>query len=733
MATNHLRPEAVRQFLLVLTMAVSTSVESADLTLPPFGSSEEPNVLNSEFGILPITLAVVATIVSVIIFSCLTSFILTRKKLQKSRRRNARHDRAEECPINKAEYMAVQVCDNHKSAKTTLTMEQPARIHSRPSKQRSIGPDRRLKIEEGIDRSFFLYKEKYFDTNGGVLVLPEAEISLSIPPGAITKGCIISINVVPTGCVSLPFQSLLPRLTPLVVCEPDGFHFQKAVELILPHCAIIDDPLAHTVNVHFGRKRQEKYFSSDMRWMEEDTDYRLTRRFCHIFLKHFSGVNVNISDTKEKMLRAIPFASATDGEQPNEDVILNMWLCNDLAADYLALVKNEIKNKNIPLDSYDTFRLNTTDDQQNTYIEVTTEAMNGSNWLPEATTKNLDIHGLTTTTKSKCSFRYVNQGDRNREYFYASIRIKQQTEEDERENLFVLRKRKFDLTLKSECLKAENPFLATNCFPFHSEIPPSEHPPKSCVVVPFVDSMIDHSDDILLTLWLLSEESAEQMLSNFEKEQELLQKIKFDTENTFTIREAMKPVTSTIRFRKGDWKPISEKMEVDIGKVLRGNRAKFPFICRKETNATIEGIDVEMTIAQEGEVNRTEFMKRKRVEEILFGRVKSEKETLVREGLLGESMKFDTLCQELIGSLSENDCRYVATYFDFRPAHIDEVLLSDSPADKLIRMLQQRLLFTASKLGWFQNALISIHRNDLAETVSKFKMKSQGVDGEKPL
>lgn len=72
-----------------------------------------------------------------------------------------------------------------------------------------------------------------------------------------------------------------------------------------------------------------------MTWRKEEVQYRLTARFCHLFLNHFSGVNVNISGTKEKMLRVIPFASAIDDEDTNQDVILNVWLCNDLAADYL--------------------------------------------------------------------------------------------------------------------------------------------------------------------------------------------------------------------------------------------------------------------------------------------------------------------------------------------------------------------------------------------------------------
>lgn len=48
-------------------------------------------------------------------------------------------------------------------------------------------------------------------------------------------------------------------------------------------------------------------------------------------------------------------------------------------------------------------------------------------------------------------------------------------------------------------------------------------------------------------------------------------------------------------------------------KVLRGNRAKFPFICRKENNGNARAIDVEIAIAQEGEMSVTEFMRRRRV------------------------------------------------------------------------------------------------------------------------
>lgn len=51
------------------------------------------------------------------------------------------------------------------------------------------------------------------------------------------------------------------------------------------------------------------------------------------------------------------------------------------------LVRAEIKNNNIPLDSYDTFRLNTSEHQPKPYIEVTTEAVTSSSMVPEMKTK----------------------------------------------------------------------------------------------------------------------------------------------------------------------------------------------------------------------------------------------------------------------------------------------------------------------------------------------------------
>lgn len=110
-----------------------------------------------------------------------------------------------------------------------------------------------------MDVSLFLQEEQYFDCKGGVLVIPEAEVSLSIPPGAITNGCIISVTVVSTNLLGPPGQEVLPRLTPLVICEPDGLEFQKPAELIIPHCGIIDHPKDHFVHVEFGKC--EGYFS----------------------------------------------------------------------------------------------------------------------------------------------------------------------------------------------------------------------------------------------------------------------------------------------------------------------------------------------------------------------------------------------------------------------------------------------------------------------------------------
>lgn len=102
----------------------------------------------------------------------------------------------------------------------------------------------------------FIYKEQYVDKHGGVLIVPEANISLHVPPGAVRNGVILSITVLRDSNSFLSGTGVQSKVTPQVICEPDGITFLTPVELILPHCAVVDKPEVQKVTVYFGNKKK---------------------------------------------------------------------------------------------------------------------------------------------------------------------------------------------------------------------------------------------------------------------------------------------------------------------------------------------------------------------------------------------------------------------------------------------------------------------------------------------
>lgn len=87
--------------------------------------------------------------------------------------------------------------------------------------------------------------------------LPEAEICLEIPAKALSHVHKIQIRVPLDFDFLLSQMDLSPRLTPLIICEPEGLKFMLPVKLTFPHCAVIDKPENHTVSVKFGTKNKE--------------------------------------------------------------------------------------------------------------------------------------------------------------------------------------------------------------------------------------------------------------------------------------------------------------------------------------------------------------------------------------------------------------------------------------------------------------------------------------------
>ena len=75
------------------------------------------------------------------------------------------------------------------------------------------------------------------DHNGGFLELPEFDVHLEVPPGAIPEEETLSVSIVTPDHDHPPLGNNL-ILAPMVLLEPDGIPFQKPITLTVGHSGV---------------------------------------------------------------------------------------------------------------------------------------------------------------------------------------------------------------------------------------------------------------------------------------------------------------------------------------------------------------------------------------------------------------------------------------------------------------------------------------------------------------
>ncbi|KAJ8018056.1 hypothetical protein HOLleu_44165 [Holothuria leucospilota] len=354
-----------------------------------------------------------------------------------------------------------------------------------------------------------------------------------------------------------PNSQVLPRLTPLILCEPSGLEFIIPVKLTVPHCAVIQEPDHHKVTVEIGHKNRSM---KGWTWTEETVAYSLTRKTCSVFLRHFSGVNVNIDSTEEQMLRVIPYAKLTPH---SNNVLLTLWFCNDLEADFQSVMKCGENDSLVQLDSYDTFKLRHVKGAES--VKVTLKDASNQ-WFQKEFKDCIDVNSLAGENQLYRDFRLPTVSDQdNGTYIYLDLRVTQRVGEKESETSFTLRKRVSDLR-KPVCLRR----LYSPCENEERILSFQEYPTDRCFAVPYIDPMRDHEDDVILTLWLCP----------FESQREKLQ-------------------------------------EIETKRIQYGSRAKFQFIGKKEDKDEIKFINLEVHTFQD-ENHRTPFIEEVDVSLLLY-------------------------------------------------------------------------------------------------------------------
>lgn len=94
------------------------------------------------------------------------------------------------------------------------------------------------------------HTSQLFDQSGGSFFMSGSNVSLHIPPGALAEETEIHLSVMDPcekGCME---SSKVPRITPIVQCEPDGLQFCHPVELVVPHCGQVRPDGANEVEVY---------------------------------------------------------------------------------------------------------------------------------------------------------------------------------------------------------------------------------------------------------------------------------------------------------------------------------------------------------------------------------------------------------------------------------------------------------------------------------------------------
>lgn len=452
-----------------------------------------------------------------------------------------------------------------------------------------------------------LHTEGFIDERGGTLTLKEADISLQVPEGALSRRCLIRL-IVPmdlSSCFTL--HQVCPRVTPLTICEPDDMFFKFPVKLTLPHCAVIKSPYDHNVHVKFGYRNDES--SKEMIWKSETVEWTLGEHYCSIFLHHFTGVDVNITSTEEKILRVIPYATL----RRNNKLTLNVWLCNDLESDFQSVIKSEEANGGIPLDSYDTFQLNCISGPGTSKVTLSLNELQVDEWHLEENENALYVERLANSSKSKSSFslQRADKGDDDG-HIYLLLKVTQRVGGEERDTSFAIRKMMCDLRTPALFKRPCSQFKQRNDRLSSTEV---QRRPYTAVV--YIDPVKNLGDDAILTLWLSPFDSNSEEFKFLQEEQELQLKHIVDTVNSFVIFDDKVVVVSKTRFLNGKWSLSPGEKKIKTDRIRFGSRAKFQFIGRRKGKVDADYIDLEVEVFQEDKC-KIRFMKELEMDDLRY-------------------------------------------------------------------------------------------------------------------
>ncbi|PIK43355.1 hypothetical protein BSL78_19787 [Apostichopus japonicus] len=315
----------------------------------------------------------------------------------------------------------------------------------------------------------------------------------------------------------------------------------------------------------------------------------------HAIERKFNAMDVS-SEFQAKIFRVIPLVLMS--KDATQDISFIILVCEDDESLFNHDLRQLKESEYLPLDTYDTLLINcATPPVEVSCTLQTTEAV-----VMPTTMERINVASLIESKSVKRSFRLPKI-----EKDVSSICLLD-IQQKERESLGV----SFALQIKDNNDRSEdhtslaNILLGRNC---QSPLNPKADP-IICFVLPYINGLQNLTDDVVITVWLCSFDNESEALKELEQEQYHVGRIKLDSPNTFIILDKDKPITVEVTGLQAKNKVQS----VATKRVSEGGHAKVQFVCQLLHKVDENSwIDLDITVKQEEEPNKIQFISRKKV------------------------------------------------------------------------------------------------------------------------
>lgn len=122
-----------------------------------------------------------------------------------------------------------------------------------------------LFIFKGSGNVTVLSVERTISMDGGLLRIPDTDVSLWVPPGALEEGkqhCLIQMRIIPPESFNKLSRVFSSNSSVTVQLRPNHLRFKRPIQLTLPHCLQLKKDVEYKARIFMSHQEGGKiYFS----------------------------------------------------------------------------------------------------------------------------------------------------------------------------------------------------------------------------------------------------------------------------------------------------------------------------------------------------------------------------------------------------------------------------------------------------------------------------------------